>query len=339
MVCREGARVFSLGADDMSATPAKHLWKRRRVRQALVALGILVAITAAGLAKTSPIHTTVDHARSRATANLTAVDALTIAPIADRTSTVGIAAVPITPTVTFAQPTRGSVVTWSASGLPPGISISSSSGQLTGSPTTTGTYTVTVSATADTHPPSTASQSFRWLVDNTAPEVTRVTPDTGAGGTRTVIRGTGLRSVISVHFGSTPAAFTVNRRGTAIVTSAPAERPGVVDVTVTYAGGTRSPVATDRFTYVAPAISAAYPDRGPVTGGTRVRITGTGLAGATSVRFGNVPSRTFAVHHSQNVLTAIAPPGAAGTVPIVIVTPTGIVSTSGNSGFTYQAHA
>jgi hypothetical protein len=323
----------------MSATTAKYLGQGRRLRLALYALGILLAITVVGVIRTSPTTTTPARARSQATASLTDVNTLVIAPIADRTSNVGVPVVAVSPTATLTRPVQGSEVAWAAGGLPPGISISGGSGQLGGTPTTTGTYSVTVSATDDTDPPVLASQSFHWLVDDTAPKVTRVTPDAGMGGTLTVLRGKNLHGATSVQFGSTPVAFTVNRHGTAIVTYAPAEPPGVVDVTVSFAGGTRSPSAADRFAYEGPAITEVSRDSGPVSGGTRVRITGTDLAGATSVRFGDVPSQNFVVHRGGTVVTAIAPAGPVGTVPIVIVTPSAVVSTSGGSGFTYQAPA
>ena len=324
----------------MSARQATYSWKGRRLRLALYTVGILVAITIAGLVRTSPTRTTAAHAKPRATASLTDVNALTIAPIADQTSNVGIPVVPISPSVAFAQPAPDSVVTWGAVGLPPGISFSGTTGLFSGTPTTTGTYPVAVYASADTRPPLTASQAFTWSVTDRAPQVARVSPAVGAGGMRTVITGTNFLGATSVHFGSVPApGFTVNKHGTAIVVRVPAARPGVVDVTVTSAVGTRSPVATDRFTYVAPTITAISTHAGPVAGGTRVRITGSGLAGATVVRFGNVPSRAFAVHHSGTLVTAIAPAGSAGTVQIEIVTPGGTVSTGGRTGFTYRAHA
>ena len=69
-----------------------------------------------------------------------------------------------------------------------------------------------------------------------------------------------------------------------------------------------------------------------------MRITGTGLAGATEVRFGNAPSK-----HSPSETTESPDGGrargAAGTVQITVVTPSGTVSTSGKIGFTYRAHA
>jgi hypothetical protein len=198
---------------------------------------------------------------------------------------------------------------------------------------------VTVSASTGTHPPLAGSQSFTWIVDDTAPLVTRVAPDLGAGGTRVLIGGRNFLHATGVHFGSAAATFKIVKHGRAIAARAPAERPGVVVVTVTFAGGTRSSAAAVLFTYVAPTITSVSPQDGPIGGGTRVHITGTGLAGATEVRFGNALSKQFAVRNNGKVLTAVAPAGAAGTVPITIVAPSGSVSTTGKVGFTYKARA
>ncbi len=50
--------------------------------------------------------------------------------------------------------------TWSATGLPPGLSINSSTGQVTGTPTTAGSYNVTITATGG----GSGSTSFTWTV-------------------------------------------------------------------------------------------------------------------------------------------------------------------------------
>ncbi|HCT75010.1 MAG TPA: peptidase S8, partial [Micromonosporaceae bacterium] len=57
--------------------------------------------------------------------------------------------------------------TWSATGLPAGLSISTSSGQITGTPTTAGTSNVTVTATDSSSPAKTGSASFTWTVNTT----------------------------------------------------------------------------------------------------------------------------------------------------------------------------
>jgi Zn-dependent metalloprotease len=56
----------------------------------------------------------------------------------------------------------GSTYAWSATGLPPGLSINGSSGLISGTPTTAGTYSVTVTATAGSQSGST---TFSWTVN------------------------------------------------------------------------------------------------------------------------------------------------------------------------------
>jgi hypothetical protein len=76
----------------------------------------------------------------------------------DQTGTVGTAAsVQIS-----ASDTAGGTLTYSASGLPAGLSINRSTGLISGTPTTVGTSTVTVTATDSTGP--TGSTSFHWTI-------------------------------------------------------------------------------------------------------------------------------------------------------------------------------
>src|SRR5215470_5740779 len=68
---------------------------------------------------------------------------VTVTNPGNKTGTVG------TPITSFTMSASGGTppYTWSATGLPPGLSIGSSSGTVSGTPTTAGTYTVTVTAT------------------------------------------------------------------------------------------------------------------------------------------------------------------------------------------------
>ncbi|MFI9631729.1 IPT/TIG domain-containing protein [Nocardia sp. NPDC051929] len=163
------------------------------------------------------------------------------------------------------------------------------------------------------------------------PTLTTVVPNTGpaAGGTTVILTGTNLTGATAVTFGATPAtSFTVNS-ATQITAVAPAGT-GTVSVTVTTAGGTSNGVA---YTYIAvPALTAAVPNVGPVSGGTTVVLTGTGLTGATAVSFGGTPATSFTVN-SATQITAVAPAGT-GTVSVTATTPGG---TSNGVAYTYVA--
>jgi Putative Ig domain len=71
--------------------------------------------------------------------------AVTVANPGNKTATVGTAITPFTVTAT-----GGSTYTWTSSGLPPGLTLGSSTGTVSGTPTAAGTYSVTVTATSGT---------------------------------------------------------------------------------------------------------------------------------------------------------------------------------------------
>ncbi|MGY2126624.1 IPT/TIG domain-containing protein [Nocardia gipuzkoensis] len=79
-----------------------------------------------------------------------------------------------------------------------------------------------------------------------------------------------------------------------------------------------------------PTINSLSPTSGPTTGGTSVMITGTGFAEATSVHF-DTTTTSFSID-SPTQITAIAPPGSAGTAQVTVTGPGG---TSNGVSYTY----
>ncbi len=189
--------------------------------------------------------------------------------------------------------------------------------------------------------------------------VTGVSPVSGTtvGGNTVTITGTGLARAAAVRFGgvrgtiiadsdtritvtspprTVTAAMTVT---TAAITGDPGRQitgtgAGTVDITVTTPFGTSKTTAADRFTYTAPqpAVTGISPGGGGTAGGTTVSITGTGLAGATGVRFGSADATIVADSSTQ--ITATSPPGTS-TVPITVTTPAGTSSSVPVGRFTY----
>lgn len=69
-----------------------------------------------------------------------------------------------------------------------------------------------------------------------------------------------------------------------------------------------------------PVVATALPSA--AVAGAIVTVTGSGFYGATAVKFGAVSANAYTVV-SDVQLTAIVPPGTAGSAPVTVVTPSG----------------
>jgi hypothetical protein len=198
----------------------------------------------------------------------------------------------------------------------------------------------------------------------TLPAVTGVSPagGTAMGGTTVTITGTGLADATRVTFGGVAGRITADSGTRITVVSPPSTGtvgisvtaaaviadsgaqitetgpPGTVtvDIAVITRAGTSKPTVAGHYTYSAlrPAVTGMSPDSGSTAGGTTVSITGTGLAGATGVRFGAEAAVITADSSTQ--ITVTSPPGK-GTVTVTVTTAAGTSKTTAAGHYTYTA--
>lgn len=195
-----------------------------------------------------------------------------------------------------------------------------------------GVVGVTVMTPAGSSVPATTT-TFTY----SGPYVIKVTPDlvSVAGGTIIAVTGSGFANVSAVQIGSTPVVSFKRITNMVLSVMLPAQPVGVEDLTVTTPIGTSPAVKADRVTFVVPAVYLVMPTSGPANRSTTVELTGTGLIGATAVDFGTVAATTFTVH-GPTAITALAPPEAADTVAVTVVTPAGVTAVGPRDYFTYE---
>lgn len=159
-----------------------------------------------------------------------------------------------------------------------------------------------------------------------SPSITALSPSSGSpsGGNQVTITGGGLTGATAVRFGSASAAFTAVS-DTQIRAIAP-PGSGTVQVSVTTPSGTSNGLP---YSYSAPSLASLNPASGPGSGGNTVVLTGTSLAGVTTVHFGANLAAFTVVSNTQ--INAIAPAGS-GTVAVNVSAGT---STSNSLSYTY----
>ncbi len=140
-----------------------------------------------------------------------------------------------------------------------------------------------------------------------------------AGGTPVDIEGTGFTASAAIKFGSTGATNVTFVSPTEVTATAP-PGSGTVDVKVTTAGGTSSPVTTDEYTYLAaPSVTSISPSHGVPAGGKTVKVTGTGFTSGDQVNFGGVLASS-SIFVSSTQMDAVAPAAVGpNTVDVQVI--------------------
>ncbi len=229
------------------------------------------------------------------------------------------------------------ITSWSATGLPAGLSINSSTGAITGTPTTAGSYTPTVTATDSAG--STGSASFSWTITNT---VTVTNPGDQSSVSGSAITGLGVgatdsssTAVLSYAASGLPAGLSIN------------SSTGVIGGTPTTAG-TYSPSVTvtdnagfsgsTSFTWdVTNTVNVTSPgDQSSVSGSslTPFVIAAADSSSTTSLVFTDGGTLPPGVSVDAASGTVSGTPTTAGSYPVTITATDG-AGFSGSASFTW----
>ncbi|MCI4327706.1 MAG: hypothetical protein L3K16_08775 [Thermoplasmata archaeon] len=167
------------------------------------------------------------------------------------------------------------------------------------------------------------------------PEVSSVSPTTGATGSTVTINGAYFRATSTVKFGGI-AASGVSLISPGVLHATAPLGAGSVDVTVTTTVGTSPTSSCDLFTIQPiPTIISVTPDQGPV--GQSTIIEGRNFLPNASVYFGSTASTGVTVTNTT-LLTATAPTGS-GTVNVTVRQAGYSSPTTCADNFTYGAAA
>ncbi len=148
---------------------------------------------------------------------------------------------------------------------------------------------------------------------------------TSLGGTVAVIRGTSFKTHKDwlVSFGGTPATDWHVNSDEVMTVTVPPHAPGSVDIEVK-SGDSSEAFLKQAFTYVAPPqINAVSPISGPVTGGTKITITGAHF-GSKGVRvmLGRAEANAVSVKDAGS-LEVVAPAYTEGATDVTVINPDG----------------
>lgn len=167
---------------------------------------------------------------------------------------------------------------------------------------------------------ATLNDIFRFLATTSDPEIYVLVPSSGSasGGEQVSVIGRNFIAPVQVTFGGLPADEAVlSGDGTQIsvttpqYSASPLNEDTAVDVVVRSEAGTsreKTATKTNGFVFLAdqptPAISAISPTGGPLDGGTRVSIFGTGFDFPAQVFFGELEAQVVNVDRNQIVCVA-----------------------------------
>jgi Putative Ig domain len=218
-----------------------------------------------------------------------------------------------------------SPTSYNATGLPAGLTVNTSTGLISGTPTTAGTYSVTISAT---NAGGTGSATLTLTINPPAPVITSALTATGQVGAAFSYTITATNSPTSYNAtvlpaGVLPAGLSVNT-STGVISGTPTTA-GTYSVTIsaTNAGGTGSATLTLTINNQVPTTTSISPTcTAAGSADFTLTVNGTKFGSTSTVNWNGMALATTFVSSTQ--LTATVPTSlvaTAGTASITVVNP------------------
>ncbi|HML77906.1 putative Ig domain-containing protein, partial [Geobacter sulfurreducens] len=237
----------------------------------------------------------------------------------------------------------GDALTYSASGLPTGLSINSATGLISGIPTTVGTYTITVSVTDGT---ATTRTTFTWMViiPPTAPVVTKpadqASPENGSVSLQiqaTDVNGDGL----TYSAAGLPPGLTMNSKTGLISGNIPYCSAGTYPVTImakdpgNLSGSTMFSWVVTK-TNVAPIVTKPANQSSTLNNGVSLQIQATDQNCGDSLIYSasDLPSG-LAINSGSGLISGTAT--VAGTYNVVVTVADGMTTSSTTFSWTVNS--
>ena len=286
---------------------------------------------------TSTVTLTATNAGGSGTKSLS----LTINPPAPVISSPATAAGAVGVAFNYSITASNSPTSYSASGLPAGLSVNTTSGAITGMPTAAGATSVTIGAT---NAGGTGTKTLTLTIVPLAPVITSSSSATGTTGAAFSYTITASNSPTSFNATGLPSGLTINT-GTGVISGTPsATGVSSVSISATNAGGTGTATLALTVNPPAPVITSSLSASG--TQGVAFTYTITASNNPTSFSASGLPAG-LSVNTSTGAITGTPTSAAASSVTLgatnaggtgtavltLTITPPNPVVTSGATAF------